>query len=231
MLFCLSIPKLPGKIKKFLLTEGFLSMKALRFSHVLSLPLLLLCSVLSCSSHRLTDDVRDFLPSGQYAPSFSLKDIYGKQHTLEQYRGRLVLLHFWSTWCMSCYDEMYELKKLSAKFSDKAFTILAVSIDDSAAPVRSYQKRHKIPFPVLLDSAKHVQALYYASGIPSSVFIGPQGELLYLRTGTDALLGPVLAGTQDWGSEAIVRAIGRAALQRPSSASTYLLRKKAEKSG
>ena len=127
---------------------------------------------------------------GAPAPNFTLPDIYGKMVSLNDYRGQVVLLNIWATWCAPCVEEMPSMEKLHQELKDEKFVILAGSIDESgAAVVRSFMMKHKLNFPALIDSAGILKDLYRISGVPESFVIDKQGRIL------EEVIGP-----RDWAS-------------------------------
>ena len=141
--------------------------------------------------------------TGIAAPDFTLNDIDGKRTTLSQFRGKVVLLNFWATWCAPCKEEMPSLNNLYKALKDKDFTILAVSVDTSEKPVRSFISRNDISFPVLMDTDKAVSFdLYAVFGLPMSFLIGRNGVII-----------EKFAGEREWNSpeikDKILRLLGR----------------------
>ncbi|HKA33645.1 MAG TPA: TlpA disulfide reductase family protein [Candidatus Binatia bacterium] len=109
-------------------------------------------------------------------PDFTLADPSGKKATLKEYRGKLVLLNFWATWCVPCREEMPAMERLYQQFKDKGFTIVAVNIKDSKKDAFAFLKELKITYPIMLDPDGEVGLLYGAWGLPTTYLIGPKGE-------------------------------------------------------
>jgi peroxiredoxin len=125
---------------------------------------------------------------GVSAPDFTLPDLNGKMVSLADYRGRVVLLNIWATWCAPCVEEMPSMEKLHQELKDEKFVILAGSIDESGADVvRPFMKKHKLNFPALIDSAGVLKNLYRTTGVPESFIIDKQGRIL------EEVIGP-----RDW---------------------------------
>jgi DsbE subfamily thiol:disulfide oxidoreductase len=112
------------------------------------------------------------------APDFSLPDQSGKKATLKDFRGQLVLLNFWATWCVPCREEMPAMERLYQQFKSKGFTIVAVDIKDSRKEALAFIKDLKISYPVMFDPDGEVGLLYGAWGLPATYLIGPKGERL-----------------------------------------------------
>lgn len=114
--------------------------------------------------------------SGQkLAPDFTLPGIQGKSISLQDYRGRYVLLHFWATWCVPCIKEMPEIEQAYRSLKAEGLTVLAVNAGESKKKVGQYITKRNFTFPVLLDRDWEVAEQYRVIGLPVSIFIGPSG--------------------------------------------------------
>ncbi|MFN3740801.1 MAG: TlpA disulfide reductase family protein, partial [Thermodesulfovibrionales bacterium] len=112
------------------------------------------------------------------APDFSLNDLNGKSVKLSDFKGKVVLLNFWATWCNVCVDEMDSLNKAYRDMKGKGFVVIAVSIDQSKKPVSDFVKLKGLEFPVLLDPEKEVYFDRYAGfGLPISFLIDKKGNI------------------------------------------------------
>jgi len=129
------------------------------------------------------------------APDFKFPGLDGKMVSLSDYKGKVVLVNIWATWCPPCVDEMPSMEKLYRKFKGKNFEILAVSIDEPGLKaVAPFMKKSNLTFPALIDSEGAVKAVYGITGIPESFIIDQQGILL------KKIVGPV-----DWATPNIFR--------------------------
>ncbi|GAB1722355.1 MAG: hypothetical protein NTNFB01_12510 [Nitrospira sp.] len=118
------------------------------------------------------------------ASEFSLTDLQGKAHSLEQYKGKVVLLNFWATWCKPCTSEMPAMQTVYDQLRDKDFVVLAVNELEDEAKVREHIQQYKHTFPVLLDHENRVANQYGVFGLPVSVFIDQQGVVQeYIKGG------------------------------------------------
>ena len=122
------------------------------------------------------------LGPGKTAPDFKLKTLSGKEVALSDYKGKVVLVNFWASWCPPCREEMPLFKRVYEKYRNKGFEILAVSTDTSAEPVKKFVKDYRINFPVLLDDGS-VASLYGIQGLPTSFLVGRDGKILKVRLG------------------------------------------------
>jgi peroxiredoxin len=116
------------------------------------------------------------LKIGDEAPNFLLKDLEGFQVSLDQFRGKVVLLNFWATWCGPCRIEMPAMEQLYKSFSRKDFEILAVSTDPQGTAVtRPFQQEMGFTFPVLHDADFRIGLRYGARTLPMTFLIDQQG--------------------------------------------------------
>lgn len=119
------------------------------------------------------------------APGFTLQGLTAENLSLSDYRGKVVLLNFWATWCMPCRQEMPSMERLWQKYQNRDLVILAVSTDEgSPVRVRSFVKRLKLSFPVVLDPESTVSDRYQVSGLPVSFLIDQQGRIVGKITGS-----------------------------------------------
>lgn len=112
---------------------------------------------------------------GTAAEDFRLIDLEGKQQSLSQYRGKVVLLNFWATWCKPCTTEMPAMQATYEKLRDKGFVVLAINELEDDAKVREHIKQHGHTFPVLMDRDNKVANQFGVFGLPVSVFIDEKG--------------------------------------------------------
>jgi peroxiredoxin len=121
--------------------------------------------------------------AGGPAPSFTLAALSGQQAALSQYKGQVVMVNFWATWCGPCQQEMPLLDQMYKKYKPAGFTLIGVNVDKEAPPVRELMARKPVSFPVLLDPANQVSKAYHVDEMPSSVLIDRKGEIRYIHRG------------------------------------------------
>jgi peroxiredoxin len=109
-------------------------------------------------------------------PDFTLPNPAGKKISLKNFRGKLVFLNFWASWCLPCREEMPAMERLYQEFKNKDFVILAVNVKDQRKDAFAFIKELKLTYPVLLDPDGEVGLLYGAWGIPTTYLIGRKGE-------------------------------------------------------
>jgi len=110
-------------------------------------------------------------------PEFTLADLKGRKWSLQQLRGKVVLVNFWATWCPPCRRELPDMQALYHRFGGRGLVILAIS-DDEPEKVRDFVAAQKYTFPVLLDPGHTVNRLFVVEGIPKSFLYGRDGKLL-----------------------------------------------------
>ncbi len=116
---------------------------------------------------------------GLPAPDFTFPGINGKMVSLSDYRGKVVQVKIWATWCPPCVDEMPSMEKLYQKLKGENFEILAVSIDSlGLKAVASFMKKHKLTFPALIDPEGTIRISYKTTGVPESFIIDKDGILV-----------------------------------------------------
>jgi thiol-disulfide isomerase/thioredoxin len=121
----------------------------------------------------------------QVAPPFILADLNGQEVSLDQYRGKIVMLDFWATWCGPCRMTMPILEKLQKEYRD-GLTLLDINIQESPELVRPYVRKQNIKATVLLDQRGSVSAAYGSNSIPMQVLIDRQGIIRHIQVGYGA---------------------------------------------
>lgn len=118
------------------------------------------------------------------APEFALSDLEGKAQRLSDFRGNVVLLNFWATWCPPCRAEMPSMETLYQAYQEQGFVILAVSSDvQGAAVVQPFMAQYRLSFPALLDTTGRVNGLYGVRSIPTSYLLDRQGRVVSREIG------------------------------------------------
>ena len=134
---------------------------------------------------------------GYFAPRFTLKNLKGNYEGLENYRGQVVVLNFWATWCAPCRVEMPSFEKLYRRYRSEGVSVLAVTLDKNAKPkIKSFVDEHNLSFPVLLDSKSEVERLYPSMTVPFTYVIDRKGRVVAR-----------VDGAKNWESEETFEAI------------------------
>ncbi len=108
----------------------------------------------------------------------TLNDPNGQQISLSDFRGKIVFINFWTTWCLACVIEMPSMEKLHQKFRDKDFVMLAINLQESASKVLAFFKEYKLTFTALLDTTGDVGAGYGIRAIPTTFILDKKGRLI-----------------------------------------------------
>jgi peroxiredoxin len=121
---------------------------------------------------------------GTSAEDFRLVDLDGKSQSLSQYRGKVVLVNFWATWCKPCTTEMPAMQVTYEKLREKGFVVLAINELEDEVKVREHIKQHGHTFPVLMDRDNKIANQFGVFGLPVSVFIDEKGVVReYIKGG------------------------------------------------
>ena len=113
------------------------------------------------------------------APNFRLEDLRGKKVELKHFKGKVVFLNFWATWCGPCKQEMPSIEALYDQFREKDFVFLSVSVDYAGVkPVKEFIENQRYTFPVLIDPNCETLDLFEVKGIPTTFLIDKKGMMI-----------------------------------------------------
>jgi len=146
--------------------------------------IVLISFILSFSSERRREEL--FLKigiqpieGGSKAPNFYLEDLKGKKLELKNFKGKVVFLNFWATWCGPCKEEMPSMETLYQQFKEKDFVFLAISVDyEGRKPVKEFIEKERYTFPILLDPKYETFDLYKVKGIPTTIIIDKNRKMI-----------------------------------------------------
>lgn len=144
------------------------------------------------------------LNPGDTAPEINLKGLDSRDYTLEGFRGKVVLLNFWASWCGPCVSEMPALQRLHDQLKDQGFSVVAVGIDDEASALQEFQQKFGLSFPILVDPAGSTKNLYKTSGVPESFIIGSDGKLVLFPDPADKIPTVRITGPREWDSPNVI---------------------------
>jgi peroxiredoxin len=138
------------------------------------------------------------------APDFRLNRLNDKKVELKEFRGKVVLLNFWATWCGPCKEEMPSMEALYQLYKEKNFSLLAISVDyEGVKPVKEFIEKQRYTFPVLLDPDSETLDPFGVKGIPTTFVINKKGRIV----------GRVV-GPKDWKKPEVLSVIDRLLLEK-----------------
>ena len=115
---------------------------------------------------------------GHLAPQFYVKDRNGQMHSLNDFRGKVVLVNFWATWCPPCIEEMPSMDNLQKKLDEEKFAVIAISVDDSWDPVDAYIKSSNLDLNIYSDFEGKVAKLYGTHKVPETYILSKEGTVV-----------------------------------------------------
>jgi thiol-disulfide isomerase/thioredoxin len=121
--------------------------------------------------------------TGGSTPKLVLTDLQGVTHDLVTYRGKVVLVNFWATWCEPCRDEMPAMRQLQAKLAGRPFVVMAVNLAESESKVNDFLSRIPLDFTMLLDRNSEAKRAWNVKVLPTSFIVAPDGKIHYSVVG------------------------------------------------
>lgn len=122
-------------------------------------------------------------PTGAPAPQFTLAARSGSSVSLAQYKGQVVMLNFWASWCGPCRQEMPLLESIYKKYNRLGFTLIGVNVEPDSNAANDWLKQTPVSFPILYDKESKVSKMYDVAGMPSTVIIDRSGKVRVLHRG------------------------------------------------
>jgi thiol-disulfide isomerase/thioredoxin len=126
--------------------------------------------VLSCAA----------LMSAADRPALTLKDMQGVAHSIEDYRGKIVVVNFWATWCIPCKDEMPIFTEVDKRYRDRGVIVLAASLDEQRTKkyINQFARSYKMTFPILVDATtEDMRHVGLGEMVPSTLFVDRDGSV------------------------------------------------------
>lgn len=152
------------------------------FTESLMRPLLaLILSLFFITAYAADADLHAVAPYP--AKALALPDMNGKKFDLASYRGRVVLVNFWATYCPPCLKEMPSMERLQKRMAGKPFAILSVNVGEQNSDVQAFLKRVPVTFPILMDREASRLKAWKAFALPSSFVVDAQGRVRYVMFG------------------------------------------------
>ncbi|MBL4614909.1 MAG: TlpA family protein disulfide reductase [Magnetovibrio sp.] len=117
------------------------------------------------------------------APDFKLKNLDGQFQSLSDFKGKVVIINFWATWCPPCRAEMPSMQRAWEKIQDKGVMMLAIHVGGNEDKIWSFVGDYELDFTVLIDAKSRVADAWPMQGLPSTFVIDPQGRIIYRAIG------------------------------------------------
>lgn len=130
--------------------------------------------------------------------SVRLPTVGGQETSISQYRNKIVMLHFFSSWCRECAAEVPTLNNLSSNFSGTDFVILGVAVDDDPFDAQTFALQNNIHFPVLIDTNDDMKDFFQIREIPATLFLDRNGLPIRFRDPQTGNTTAKLAGPRVW---------------------------------
>ena len=143
-------------------------------------------AICACLSMRILAAGGAAEPAGRLnsiAPDFTRTDLSGRPLRLDQFRGRVVLLNFWATWCAPCIEEIPVFSRWQRRYGAAGLQVIGVSMDDDEAAVIRFLAKHGVPYPILMGDAKLGESFGGVYGLPQSFLIDTQGRIVFRNVG------------------------------------------------
>ena len=115
--------------------------------------------------------------AGGGAPDFTITDIQGKKLSLADYKGKVVLLDFWATWCAPCLEEIPHFIDMQQRLGPQGFQVIGISMDDGPKPVQQFYEEHKLNYPVAVGDSKLADSYGGVLGLPVTFVINRDGQI------------------------------------------------------
>ncbi len=119
----------------------------------------------------------------QLAPDFTLKSMSGENLRLEEFRGKVVLINFWASWCGPCRQEMPILDRIHQRYKPTGFSVLGINVESDPRKARKIAERVGVAFPLVLDQSQTVSKAFDVQAMPYTVLLDRDGMVRYIHAG------------------------------------------------
>ncbi len=144
---------------------------------------LYLCLVAAACSAEKGEDLLTALPDPEAAPAFDLKTPDGSRVRLSDFRGKPLVVNFWSTWCPPCRAEMPSFQRAWEQLEHEGIGVIAINVGEDAQTIAEFTKKTPVTFPLPMDLDSQVIATWQVRGLPTTFVVDSQGRLAYVATG------------------------------------------------
>lgn len=145
--------------------------------------LMLIVSCLPLSSAQQSGKGLTMLPEIKPAPDFLLTDLNGDEHRLADYRGKVVIINFWATWCPPCRAEMPSMQKAWEQLEQDDIPMLGINVGEDEDTIFQFTANYPVEFPLLMDKDSEVINQWPVRGLPTTFVVGPEGNIIYRAIG------------------------------------------------
>jgi thiol-disulfide isomerase/thioredoxin len=143
-----------------------------------------LITIVACQDNKKARaPVGKLLPVGELAPDWKLSDAEGGTHTLADYRGKIIVMDFWATWCGPCKEVMPRMQKLYDRYHDEAVVVFGIDSWENSDPI-AFMKKKRYRYGLLLKG-EDIAPAYRVTTLPSVYIIGADGRVIYSHEGVD----------------------------------------------
>lgn len=136
----------------------------------------------------------------QEVGAIRLPTVSGRQQSLADFHGKIVMLHFFASWCMECAMEAPSVQSLMSNFQNSPFTVVAVAVDDDPFALQTFVARHNVRYPVLLDLEGHLRDFFQVKELPVTVFLDKTGTPIYFKDPQSGETTAKIVGPRMWDS-------------------------------
>jgi len=146
--------------------------------------LILLLAGCAVCGHARAEQTLTPVPGKVLAPDFTLIDTNGKQHRLSDYRGKPVIINFWTTWCPPCREELPSMNRAWHTIREEGVVMLAINMGEDEDTIFIFSADYPTDFPILMDQSGEVIEQWPVKGLPTTYVVAPDGRIAYRAIGS-----------------------------------------------